>query len=202
MADLTHITDHADQAVSNLLEQDKGKPKINAFVRIHAGRMQHVEDVMWAVYTQRWIDTAVGVQLDTLGAIVGEGRKGRGDDLYRLWIRVRVIINRSNGKVKDILRIVRLLIGPAPGVTYVPQYPAAFTIQISGIPGIGDTVQAVHDILTEVHAGGVRMNIEYTDDDATAFKFHSDATEGVTDLVHGFGNTTGPVNGGLWSGVI
>ena len=66
-------------------------------------QIQDLEDSSFEVLLNRWIDTAVGVQLDGVGAIVGEAREGRGDDEYRLAIKARIQINFSEATPEDIL---------------------------------------------------------------------------------------------------
>jgi hypothetical protein len=53
----------------------------------------------------RAIDFASGVWLDYLGEIVGEPRKGRLDADYRRYIRIRILVNRSEGKLGDFYAI-------------------------------------------------------------------------------------------------
>lgn len=201
MSDVTPITDHVERALARLLEQDKGKPRLEALVKIFADRYQRIENVVTQLANNRWVLTAEGVQLDTLGEIVGEPRNGKIDDVYRLWIRARILINRSSGKVSELLRVARIILGDAPDLVYTPEPPAAFQIELTGVSGSGDVARVLFDALNQVRAGGVRMNILYNDDIPTAFTFNIDGTEGVSDAVKGFGDTGNPATGGLFSGL-
>lgn len=173
-----------------------------AFMRIILARVQHVEDVYWDIYTLSWLETAEGQQLDNIGGIVGEARKGRPDEIYRLWVRARVLVNRSNGKQQELLKVLRILIGDPPTVTYTRVPPAAFKVEIAGVSDTSDVAQAVHGILREMKGAGIRMNLEYTDNIPTAFTFADDATESVVDHVKGFGDTNDSSIGGFFSGTL
>lgn len=202
MTELQHSASHVADGLARLLTSWKDKPKMVAFVRIILERVQHIEDVYRDIYTLSWLETAEGLQLDNLGAIVDEARKGRADALYRPWIKASVLVNRANGLQSDLLRVLRLIIGDAPTVTYTRVPPATFKIEIAGVPSSGDVAQTVHGLLSEVKGAGIRMDLEYTDDVPTAFTFWTDATEGHTDTVKGFGDTGDPSVGGFFSGTL
>jgi hypothetical protein len=59
----------------------------------------------------RWIDTAEGVQLDELGAILGVARKGRTDSEYRLILRFQIFINTSKTEPETLIKATRVLSG-------------------------------------------------------------------------------------------
>lgn len=48
------------------------------------------------------VDTAVGVQLDTIGAFVGADRFGLSDDDYRILIKFKIIVNNIDASMKSI----------------------------------------------------------------------------------------------------
>lgn len=202
MSDPQHITTHVEDGEARLIEAFKNKPLVKAVLRVSLLRVQHFEDVLWSIYTGVWLPNAIGVQLDNLGAIVGEPRKGRDDDLYRLWVKARILANRSNGKQQELLAVLRLLIGAGPTVTYTPDPPAGFEIAIAGMSGSGAVARTVRDILTQMKAAGVRMRLRYTDGEATAFKFAPNSTPDTLDTVHGFGDSITPTTGGHFAGVI
>jgi hypothetical protein len=191
-----------DEGLDLVIERFKNKPIFTAFLRIVLARMQHITDTVWNLYAGSWLDNAFGLQLDNLGDIVGETRQGRDDTVYRPWIRARILANRSSGKQQELLKILRVIIGDAPGVTYTPDPPANFEIAISGMSHAGDLARTLRVILNEARAAGVGMRLRYTDDEATAFKFAPDATPDTIDTVHGFGDSTTPTTGGHFAGVV
>lgn len=113
----TQITDHADQAVNRLPNPLRGQPKLEALVRALVGPIQHVEDALWQLLTERTIDIATGVTLDSIGRLVGEPPTGLDIETYRRHIKARIRANRSRGQVEDLIKIVRLILNdPAAGV--------------------------------------------------------------------------------------
>lgn len=165
MSDYTRNQAHVEQGLDRLLERFKGRPKIEALLRIFLERVQHIDDVIYDLYTGMWLDNAVGEQLDSLGWIVGESRASRSDYIYRLWIRARIKINRANGKVSDTLEVLRLLVEPTALVEYLPEYPAAYRVRVTGTTADASTVSA---IIQQVKPAGVGLTTEVVFDLATA----------------------------------
>lgn len=106
MTELTHITNHEAQALRTLLSQWADSPKIKALVRVFAARMQTLEDDAWALFVERGVETAEGVQLDILGEIVGQARLGLEDGDFRRLIRVRILANRACGRADVIAQVI------------------------------------------------------------------------------------------------
>lgn len=157
---------HVEQGLDRLLERFKGRPNLEALLRILLLRIQHIDDVLYDLYIGLWLDNAVGEQLDALGFVVGEERLGRADELYKLYIRVRVKINRSNGVVSDTLKVARLLVEPTADVEYIPEYPAAYRVRITDtIVGASDVAR----ILKQVKPAGVGLTTEVINSLADAF---------------------------------
>ena len=180
MAEFTKVETHVEDGLERLLECFKFKPNMRATCAVILKRVQHIEDVLYQIYEGVWLDNAVGVQLDNLGDIVGEKRKGRQDEQYRLYIRARIKINRSNGKIEDTLAVARLILESTAGVFYLPEHPAAYRVLIS------DTAIAASDIATllrEVKPAGVQMNVEVAADTSNAFILNT-----ATPLTNGFNN--------------
>jgi len=135
---LTEKTTHVSEAQSHLIEQFKSKTRILAVVESFVEQVQEIEAVLFDLMEERWIDAAVGVQLDGLGDIVGEPRNGRGDDDYRLAIKARVQINLSSGEPERIIHILNLLTGST--ITLSEYFPAAFVADIDDpVDGLLDT---------------------------------------------------------------
>ena len=166
MSEYVPNTAHVEQGLDRLLERFKGRPKLEALLRILLARMQHIDDVIFDLFEGFWIDNAVGSQLDALGWIVGEERLGRSDDIYRLYIRARIRINRSNGRVSDTLLVARLILEADATIEYVPEYPAAYRVRIS------DTLAAASDLrrlLVQVKPAGVGLTVDVINHPELAF---------------------------------
>jgi Protein of unknown function (DUF2612) len=66
--------DHADVAWSHFLAQHEGKINTENFVKSFYPPLNGLDTALWELYTERWIDTAEGAQLDGIGSIVGISR--------------------------------------------------------------------------------------------------------------------------------
>lgn len=188
VADPNVVTD----ALARLTDMYRDKPNMRALVELFAERFAAEEAVDVELYSRQWLDDATGDLLDALGEIVGEARAGRGDELYKLWIRARIYINRSNGRIADSYFLVRL-IAPDASVHYTPQYPAGYRITVAGT-----TVDALEllKLLKAVKPAGVRMNLFYSPADVTnVFTFASGSTMESSNS-KGFGSVAHPGQGG------
>lgn len=94
-------------------------PRVEALLRTFAEQIQALETVNVDLITERTMTSAIGEQLDVLGRIVGEPRRGAEDEPYRNRIRVRVLVNRSNGTLPELIEIVRVF----EGWTFNPAAP-------------------------------------------------------------------------------
>ena len=166
MSELIYDQTHADEGLARSLERFKGMPNWELVLKLFLFRWQGMEDVAYALYQGMFLDNAQGPQLDMLGEVVGEPRLGKQDDQYRLYIRARIRINRSNGTVADILEVAKLVLEPTATVTYTPEYPAAYRIDVTG------STIAAHDIraiLAQVKPAGVGFTVTRTEDLTNAF---------------------------------
>ena len=79
--------------------------KLNQFVAALLSAVKTLEDAALETLLGRFLDNAVGAQLDGLGDLVGEDRLGRGDDDYRNAIRVRIFQNAASGTPADCVKL-------------------------------------------------------------------------------------------------
>jgi hypothetical protein len=84
------------------------------------------------------VDNAQGVQLDNLGALVGQPRlgglypTGESDAAYRPKVKARSLANRSEGTTPELQEILSVLIGAQLlGVDVVDAYPAGFYVNLN-----------------------------------------------------------------------
>ena len=108
---LTRIPSHISAAIDRLASQFKTKTRIKGLVTNLIRPLDNIEDELFRILNFRWVDTATGVQLDGMGEIVGERRKGRTDEAYRLAIRTKIAINISKGTPEEVIAIFGLLTG-------------------------------------------------------------------------------------------
>lgn len=190
------IDDHCADALTYLLYRYKGKPRLSDFLCTLGDQATDLELAFWDLFTKRTLDAAEGIQLDGIGRIVGEPRKDRADDVYRIFLRVRIAVNRSDGRVDDDLYpIMRLAFGDDAAVAITEHYPMA--LQVTLLEDIGDVSPADFILyLRQAKAGSVRLDFVYTVE-AQADTLTWDSSEsGQT-----WGSTTDPAIGGVWAGV-
>lgn len=133
MSEIQHITTHADDAVARLIEQYKDKPRMEAWVRAFVAPLQRLEDAAYAVFVQAAIDNAIGAQLDQIGDLVKEKRAGKDDENYRAFLRARIKVNRSNGRVEELITIAVLILGDEFPVIVRELYPSAVEVEVQDV---------------------------------------------------------------------
>jgi hypothetical protein len=130
---LTKNTDQAGSALALLLEQYKGLPKFAALLNSYTAEIQKLEDALWQLYSEVDIDTAVGVQLDGLGEIIGLDREGRSDDQYRIFLKARILSNRASGLIEEILSVLTTIVGSTSTFELQERFPAAIIIDYNDV---------------------------------------------------------------------
>jgi hypothetical protein len=188
MSDITPITNYVAQAKKRLLAQFKGKPNINALLTILIEQLQSFENVMIEVLRNRWIDTAVGVQLDGLGQNLGVERKGRNDEDYRNALYLQIGINTSNSTALSIIDIVGIITNSSI-VELTEYFPACIDIYIDG-SNINDDIA---NMIQRIIAAGVCLRMRVGKNpfgflgDATAMGFNDvdyDQGGGLVDVLN------------------
>lgn len=157
----TKIESHVDGALERRPEMFKGKAKFEALLTILATPAQALEDALWQLFTERFLSAAVGVQLDVLGALVGQSRNGMSDEMYRLYIRARILANSSDGLGDDAIAIVRQALDDADAeVVLEAQFPASFVIKVEGVAVAAVYSAAIAELLRAGASAGVRAILE------------------------------------------
>lgn len=161
---------HVEEALANLLSQFKNKETFAKVLTSYIAQVQDLEDAAFEVYFGRMIDNAVGVQLDGIGTIVGEERNGKDDDAYRTALRVRILINLSEGTPEDIIAILATLTGGT--IKIREYYPAAYIAELTDTitPGSFDAA-LIAIYMRQGTCAGVKAHFVYYPEDA--FRYDS-----------------------------
>ena len=161
-------------------------------------QLLEVETALIALRDERTVDAAVGVQLDGLGAIVGQDRGALDDDEYRAVIRAKIQANNSDSTPENLLRVATLAI---PDVTWSisEQYPAGVLMSSDGISATAVDDDVVLALFRLAKAAGVKLQYRF-DSTATPFTFSSQSGVVEADAALGFANAAQTV-GGDFSGV-
>lgn len=126
MTTATLTTERLAEAVGNLIDQFRGQPNFQAFIRAWAQQSQDVETAAFGVLTLTTLANAVGEQLDGTGSIVGVEREGRSDADYRVRIGAQIVLNNASGTIEDLLQLSVALGATTTVLTEV--YPAKLEI--------------------------------------------------------------------------
>ena len=125
--------------LARILSQYKASANLLAFIGAHTDRVDIVDDVIVSLYEQLFdADRAFGPMLDFLGAVVGDPRAERSDYVYRRSIKVSLLVNRSQGRVDELARIVRVfeefdtIAGASVRITELQ--PARIEVRAHGYP--------------------------------------------------------------------
>lgn len=163
---------------------------VQQLLSVYVDESQELEDVYWDIFNSRILDTAIGDQLDNLGKIVGEPRNARADVDYRAAIRIRIRVNRSQGKAIDVIDVCTLsAINSTPH--YYEMYPAGYAVDILNLPG----GLQVARLLGSTKAGGVAGILNFSPN-ATLTTFAGfEGDTAAQYLAAGFEGDTTPVLG-------
>lgn len=130
---IDYVSDWNARLLSRTYEQFKGKAKLQAFAtNVIAPQAQATEEATQQLVTMTMIANSIGAQLDVIGRIVGQPRAGVDDITYRLYLRARVLANKSSGTVSDLYAVFAALysLTGTGNMLYVPGWPVGF-----GTPG-------------------------------------------------------------------
>jgi hypothetical protein len=182
---ITQRTDHVAQGLSLLIGQYKNKPNLAAYETPFLTQIQELEDVLFDILSMLLSrETQVGEQLDLIGRLVGQEREGRSDADYRIWIQVRLFINRSSGLPEDLYKVLDLALDN--DFVYTENPPASFNISFSDALTLDPPQVAL--LVKETRSAGVGASVIYTtvDDDETFTFASGDVIE--IDAARGFSN--------------
>lgn len=171
------ISDHVEQALNRTVQQFRDKEKIEDLLSAIAGPSQALEDALWQLFTERDVDTAVGVQLQAIGSLVGQPYEGQDDDDYRRLVRARISVNKSMGAVRDIVIVARLVVDDEDADLVVQRSgTAAVVVEVDGVAVSDDLATNLNSFLQATKAAGVRLIVEYSTV-APAAMFFWDSTD-------------------------
>lgn len=126
------MLDYETLALSRLTGQFDKAIKLKNLIAAMVAPLAIAENEGDALSAQRWIDTAIGKQLDGCGYIVGEPRLGRNDDDYREAIKFRIFANTSNGTPGDLIFALKAISEPTD-CQYLESHPATAILFTDGL---------------------------------------------------------------------
>lgn len=194
------IEDHIREGLALLIPEYQDTPRWQAWIASFLAAVQELETAafdLWEIPLS--IEQATAEQLNLIGRIVREDRNGRSDDLYRLALRVRVLVNRSQGRIEELIRIVELfedLASEADSYVKVQDVPNA-RIEVRIVRTPVNEPSEVQKRLRQAKAAGVALRtLFHFGGPAASFRFSRAADYPEESESEGFTNVPADVAGG------
>lgn len=130
---ITTIKDQVAQGEDRSVTQWKSKEVVQGLIKSYMENVQVVEDLYGQLLDDRSVFTAVGVQLDVIGTIVGEARAGKADEPYRQAILDRVSLNSADGTPEKVIELLLTITGSDVAHIF-EHYPANIHAFVDGAP--------------------------------------------------------------------
>lgn len=192
---VTQITDHVQQALDRLLQQYKGRPRMQGLITALVNQIQDLENAIFPVGTETLLFNgqnyiAKGAQLDGIGELVNVARNGLGDDEYLILILGTIGVNFSDTTGDTMTGIIKELT-QAQDVTVFDHYPAGYGVQVQA-PSVPSGLWALIASLIQ-GALGAAIELCYIDqyDPSDSFNFSGGKVAG-----QGFANYSTVGGGG------
>lgn len=99
--------DHTERALERLPSQWQETEKVKGWLESYTDEVNDVEELLFQLLTERGISTAVGAQLDILGALFDLSRDGRTDTQYRNAILGQASVAGQDGTTEVFMQAMR-----------------------------------------------------------------------------------------------
>lgn len=176
------IIDFYERAVALLASQFQGsaigggRTNFQKMIAALVAPCYDINTVELQLYSERWLATAVGVQLDHLGEIIGLARlPDQSDSDYREALYFQVQINGSTGTPEESIVALKFLT-KATRVQYLEPYPAFYQMFTDGLPSnFSVPPQDLVIAISSLSPAGVQyVPITWHYNEALVFGFSSD----------------------------
>lgn len=102
-------------------------------IKILCTPAQELQDVSQDLETQRWLSTAIGIQLDEIGFFLGLERQiNESDSDYRERLQFQIFVNINSGTPEQIIKMIAFLTDSSY-VHFFDVFPAYFELEINGL---------------------------------------------------------------------
>jgi len=176
---MVDIPNYYERAIALLASQfqirnpDGSKTTLQHVIAALISEGQEINTQEVNLQTDRYLNTAVGAQLDALGEIIGLPRiAGQSDESYREDLQFQIFINQSHGTPEEVIAILKFLTD-ATKIWYAEVYPAAYQMTTNGLifpENPSDLVPAIQ----AVSPAGVHFIAVTATYNTNAFSFSTD----------------------------
>lgn len=139
---------------------------------------QEAYDSMLELGNDRFISTAIGVQLDGCGEIVNETRSGRDDDDYRDALYAKVKINIGSGEPESIIDALSFVTSAAL-IRLIERYPAGIEVWLDDYGW--DSIYDIGKLVQRIVSAGVDAIVTASSVDVLPFSFDTTLEGGVAE---------------------
>ncbi len=198
----TQLTNYVQTALSQLLTQYQGRPRIAGFYTAFADQAQELENAIFSLDAGRqiWNGTttpAVGAQLDGIGEIVGIARNGLSDQEYTLLLFGKISENFSDDTIASIINVTLYVFG-AVQILIQEIYPAGIYVVALGATTPTSLFNLVSTLIQNSAGAGIKVVLAQSPV-TNVFRFSG---PGVVGSVNGFGSIYTPGSGGVFVGLV
>lgn len=195
---LARIESHCEIGRELFIHRFQDKPRLASLLCALLEGVQDFEDAAWGVLVGRWLDTAVGAQLDGIGQIVNLPRAGWLDETYRALLRAQVLVLRSSGTWNDLYRVI-VAMGLSAEI-FEEHYPAAISIVLDAPTSAPNALEAFR-FLERTRAAAVRLQLEYPTVDPDESFTYASTSSPEPSASQGYGDAVAGGTGGHYAGV-
>jgi len=149
------INDFEDRAIERLIEQHKGKEKVEALIKNLASEVQALENTLDDFSKDRQLSTAVGANLEAIAADLGITRNGDTDNKLRRRCYAAIALYWSSGRVEQVISFLKLA-GGAVKIEIEEVFPAKINCVILTAEILDVTFR---DDILKVLAAGVGLGV-------------------------------------------
>lgn len=113
---IDYVSSWTTRLRGRLYTQFRNKITWEQWVALLGRQFQDLEDAAQTMFVLLVIDDSEGVMLDLIGRVIGQPRLGSDDATYRLYLRARVLANKSSGGNENLYKVFRALYGATIGL--------------------------------------------------------------------------------------
>lgn len=131
-----------ESGLNLLLYQFRNKENIEGLLQTYLTDLNQLDTDAFTLVDNFNIDDATGIYLDYIGRIVDLDRKGQDDETYRKNLKIKILINNSDGTPNTILKILSELTETA-NVRVWEHFPVSTVYYTDGNNGTLETLQGL-----------------------------------------------------------
>jgi hypothetical protein len=193
------IDDHVEKMLARMPSMHDDSTLLRGMLSIYSARIQILDNVLRGITADALfsISTAIGVQLDQVGTIVGIAREERTDDEYRIILRTQALLVLPERRTQArLMEIVRSLMDTDPGAIIYSQIPPK-TYKLTIATASLSTLLSWVPILRRTRPASYVAILGWTA--ATHITYGDESGVAVPKTWNGYGDSSGTVTG-PWGG--